>query len=320
MEVRFLTPVGALFALAAVLPLAVLALRERRVRRVRGGLRLPHPALRSFLPLAIALAAVALLLGLAATQPVVETDRTVRERIDAEAFVVLDVSRSMLAAADAGAPTRLDRAKTLAQTLRQRLPQVPVGLLSLTDRVLPHLFPSADGTVFAATAEHAIGIERPPPGLFYSTRATDLGALVGIPRRGFFSRAARKRLLVVLTDGETQDLTDELRAAFARKPLIETFFVHVWNADEAIYETGVAERGYEPDPASARVLASAAAMVDGRVFREAEAVALADAAAAYFATGPTRERVIQGERLALMPYATLAVLLPLGFVLLRRNL
>ncbi len=287
---------------------------------MRAALGLPHPARRTVVPLAVALAAVAALLALAATQPVVETDRTVRERTDAEAFVVVDVSRSMLASADVDAQTRLDRAKTVAKAFRARLPEVPVGVLSLTDRILPHLFPTVDGTVFAATIEDALGIERPPPALFFSTRATQLDALGDIPPRGFYSRGARKRLLVVVTDGESQDITSDLRPAFARRPRIETFFVHVWGADEAIYETRVAERGYQPDATSARTLASVATMLDGQVFGEREQDELASAAQAFFGTGATRERVIEGDRLALMPYASLAALFPLGFVLLRRNL
>ncbi len=320
MDIAFLTPLGALFALAALVPVAVLALRDRRARRVRAALGLPHPPTRASAPLAAALAAIAVLLALAATQPVIETDRTVRTRTDAEAFVVVDVSRSMLAAADVGAPTRLERARTIAETLRSRLPEVPVGLLSLTDRVLPHLFPSADAAAFDATVEQALGIERPPPALSFSTRATSLDALEGIPRRGFFSRKARKRLLVVLTDGESQDVTDDLRRAYAREPAIETLFVHVWKPDERIYETGVAERGYDADRTSVRMLANAASQTGGRVFPENETDELAAAAEAYLGTGATRERVIEGERRALMPFVTLMAVLPLGFVLLRRNL
>ena len=320
MEVRFLTPLGVLFVLAALLPLAVLVLRERRARGVRAVLGLPQPERRTLVPLAVALGAIAALLAVAATQPVVETDRTVRERTDAEAFIVLDVSRSMLAAADANAQTRLDRAKAVAEAFRARLPEVPIGVLSLTDRILPHLFPTVDGTVFVATVEDALGIERPPPALYFSTRATQFDALAGIPARRFYSRAARKRLLVVVTDGESQEISSDLRAAFAQGPRIETLFVHVWGADEAIYETGVAERGYQPDATSARMLASAASMLDGQVFGEREGADLAEAAQAFIGTGATRERVIEGERRALMPFMTLAALLPLGFVLLRRNL
>ena len=320
MEVTFLTPLGALFALAGLLPLAVLVLRERRAHRVRAALGLAQPSPRAQLPLALGLAAVAVLIALAATQPVVRTERTVRERTDVEAFVLVDVSRSMLAADGPGAPTRLERARVVAERFRQALPQVPVGLLSLTDRVLPHLFPTTDGTVFVSTLERAIGIERPPPALFFSTRATSLDALEGIPRRGFFSPRARKRVLVVLTDGESQELDADLRRAYRIRPAIRSFFVHVWGANEAIYEMGVAERGYRADPASARTLARVATLVGGRVFGEGQARELTAAAEGVVGTGATRERTIEGERRALMPFITLAALIPLGFVLRRRNL
>ena len=236
------------------MPLAVLVLRERRARRLRRELGLRQPALRTQLPLALALVAVPVLLALAAMQPVVETTRTVRERTDAEAFVVFDVSRSMLAAAEPGSPTRLERAQALAEQLRAQLPEVPIGVLSLTDRVLPHLFPTIDENVFVSTVEKAIGIERPPPALYFSTRATSLGTLDAIPTRDFFSPSARKRLLVVLTDGESRPVDSDLRAAYSKGPPIEALFVHLWRADERIYETGVEEPGYRPDRASTSVL------------------------------------------------------------------
>jgi hypothetical protein len=320
MDVRFLTPLGAVFALTLILPLAVLALRERRARRVRSTLGLAQQPLRSLLPLAAALALIPCLLGLAAMQPIVETTRTLDERTDAEVFVVADVSRSMLASASSGAPTRLARAQARAGELRAQLPGVPVGILSLTDRLLPHLFPTVDEPVFRSTLEKSIGIERPPPALFFSTRATQLGALAGIPERGFFSPSARKRVLVVYTDGESQPVDTELTRAFARRPRVETLFVHVWRGDERIYEAGRPERGYTPDPAAVAVLARAAELVDGRVFAESEGAETADAVAAALGDGPTRARVLEGERRALMPYATMLALLPLGFVLVRRNL
>jgi len=320
MQLSFLTPLGAAFAFTALLPLAIFLVRERRARQMREALGLRHPSHLSRLPLVTALAAVPGLLALAAMQPVVETTRTVLERTDAEVFVVLDVSRSMLAAANTDAPIRLERARLEAERLRARLPQVPIGILSMTDRVLPHLFPTTDRGVFAATLEHAIGIERPPPELSFSTRATSLGSLAGIPRREYFSPSARKRLLIVLTDGESRPLEGDLARVFSRRPRIETLLVHYWSADERIYETGVAERGYRPDRASRGVLDRVASLVGGRVFSEAEPVAVEDAAFRAVGNGRTRKLVIEGERRALMPFATLAALFPLGFVLLRRNL
>lgn len=320
MDVRFLTPLGAVLAATLLVPLAMLVLRERRARSVRASLGLEQRPLRSLVPLAAALALAPCLLALAAMQPIVETTRTISERTDAEVFVVADVSRSMLASAGSGAPTRLERAQTHAEELRAQLPGVPVGILSLTDRLLPHLFPTGDESVFRSTLEKSIGIERPPPALFFSTRATQLNALAAVPERGFFPPVARKRLLVVYTDGESQEVDAELTRAFARKPRVQTLFVHLWGRDERIYETGVPERGYTPDPASAATLRRAADLVDGRVFAEAEAGDAATAAQQLLGEGPTRERVLEGERRALMPYATMLALLPLGFVLIRRNL
>jgi hypothetical protein len=319
-DIRFLTPLGALFALTLLLPIAVLVIRERRARAVRATLGLGHPPLRSLVPLAAALAAVPCLLALAAMQPIVETTRTIDERTDAEVFVVADVSRSMLASARPGSPTRLERVQAQAEELRERLPGVPVGILSLTDRVLPHLFPTADDGVFRSTIEKSIGIERPPPALFFSTRATQLNSLAAIPERDFFSPSARKRVLVVYTDGESQPVDEELTRAFARKPRLETLFVHVWDGGERIYETGVPERGYTPDPASAALLHRAGELTGGRVFAESDADDAASTTRQRLGEGPTRERVLEGERRALMPYATMLALLPLGFVLLRRNL
>jgi hypothetical protein len=318
-DIRFLTPLAALFALAALVPLAVFLRRQRRASRIRTALRLTEPSRASRVPLALALAAVPGLLGLAAAQPVVEQSRSRPERTDVDALVVLDVSRSMLAAADVEAPTRLDRARRIAVRLRDAVPEVPMGVVSLTDRVLPHAFPTTDRRVFVATIEDAVGIERPGPNLF-GTVATSLGALASVPKLNYFSPRARKRLLVVLTDGETLPVKRDFARAFQVRPRIETVFVQLWDADERIYATGVAESGYRPMRGARTALERVASLVGGRVFSEDEAGELGAAAREIVGEGTTRQRQLEGERLALMPYVTLAAALPLGFLLLRRNL
>lgn len=319
MDVGFLTPLGGLLALTALVPLGVLALRERRARRIRRALGLPQPPLLAGAAVAAALAVLGVLLGVAATQPVIETEQTVLERTDAEAFVVVDVSRSMLAATRDGGARRIDRARDEAERLRAALPEVPVGILSLTDRLLPHLFPTTDRAVFGSTMAKAIDIERPPPALFFSTRATSLGELGSIRDRDFFSPGARKRLLIVLTDGESQPVESSLESEFEGEPRIETVFAHVSKPRERIFTGGVPERSYTSDAGSRGALERIATLTGGRVFTEGDRAAVAAVVAAA-GEGPTRERVLDGERRALMPYAAALVLLPLGFVLLRRNL
>jgi hypothetical protein len=318
-DLTFVTPYGALFALTAVMPVAMFVFRRRRLREIRRALGLEEPARRTYLPFLGALVAVPALLGLAAAQPVVETARTVPERTDAQAFVVIDVSRSMLAAAGPGEPTRFERARSIALGLRGELPELPFGIATLTDRVLPHLFPTTDDRVYAATLTRAIGIEQPPPGAFYLTFATNLNSLRAIPEKNYFLPAAKKRVLVVLTDGETQPLDAGLAGAFERRPRIETVFIRVWNADERIYETGVAEGGYRPDPRSGALLDRASSLVGGRVLEESEASSAVEAVRAAVGEGETVSKEHESGRFALMPWLALAALLPLSFVLLRRN-
>jgi hypothetical protein len=319
MDVAFLTPFAAFFALAALAPVAAFAVRRRALSRARAALGLTEPSRASLLPLAAALAAIPALLGLAATQPVIETTRVVPERTDTQAFVVVDVSRSMLASGSPSASTRFERAREAAIELRESLPEIPFGVVTLTDRVLPHLFPTTDASVFAATLDDAVGIERPPPGATYLTAATTLDALASVPELNYFAPAAEKRVLVVLTDGETRPLEGRLASAFEGERQIETVFVHVWAEDERIYETGVAEGGYEPDPASSTALAEAASQIGGRVLAEADAVRAPDAVRAAIGAGETTDVPHETGRLALMPWLTLAALLPLVVVLARRN-
>src|SRR5947208_7458571 len=159
----FLSPLASLIAIAVLVPLGAHAILERRARRIAGKLGLALPPMRSRFGVALAIAAAAALLGAAAAQPVISSTRTRLGRSDAESYFLFDTSRSMLARRDFGSPTRLARAKRLALHLRQSLGDIPVGIASLTDRVLPHLFPTLDAQVFSTTLRDSVGIERPPP-------------------------------------------------------------------------------------------------------------------------------------------------------------
>lgn len=319
MELTFLTPLAAIFAVSALLPLGIHWVRERRVGRVRELLRIEEPSRRSRLLLVACIAAVPLLLGVAAAQPVLGTERSVPEREDAEAFFVIDTSRSMLASSGPDGATRFERAQDAASAIRDRIPQVRSGIISMTDRILPHVLPTTDRRVFEATLRRSIGVELPPPAFTYSTYATSYDVLAGIPQRRFYSPTAKKRILVVLTDGESRPFGATLGNAFPGKPPIETVFVRFWDAGERIYATGSAEGGYVPDKSSERTTERAASLMGGRVFSEDEISAAGDAVAGLVGEGATANRSIPGARVALMPWVTLAAFLPLGFALWRRN-
>ncbi len=320
MELAFLTPLAGLFALAALAPLLVWRSRERRLARVRSSLRLDEPTRRSRLPVALALGTVCALLALAATQPVIATTRELPERTDAQVFVVMDTSRSMHASSGPGEPTRFQRSREIAVALRDALPDVPMGIASMTSGVLPHLFPTTDRRVFIATSEDSIDIERPPPS-FSATLATALEGLGAIPSKNYFPPAAKKRVVVVLSDGESQPLEDpaQFDQAFDRLPQIETIFVRLWDSEERIYLTGVPEVGYVPDLASELQLQEIADLIDAQVISESEVGDLPGMVADAVGTGPTTGREHEGRRRALMPWLTLVAVIPLGFVLRRRN-
>jgi hypothetical protein len=317
--VSFLTPIAVLFGLLAAIPLAVLVGRRRRAEQVRAALGLESSSTRTWLTLAICLAAVPVLVGVAAAQPVITSARTVPQRSDVEVFVVVDTSRSMLASSGSGEPTRFERAQEDVVALQDQLRDVPLGIASFTDRVLPHLFPTVDQRVFQETTREALGIERPPPSTSFGTNVTSFDALGVMPTLAFFAPAAEKRALVVFTDGESQPVST-LANDFAGEPRIDVTFVRMGDASERIWESGVAEAGYTPDPTAADTLAAAAAAVEGRVLDEGQVAEAAAAVRSALGTGPTSPRRIEGNRQALMPYVALLAILPLGFVLYRRNL
>ncbi len=318
--VSFLTPVAALFGLLAAIPLAVFHGRRRRAQRVRVTLGLGDRPSRSWFGIVVSLAAVPVLLGVAAAQPVVTSARTVPQRSDAEVFIVLDTSRSMLASSAPGEPTRFERARNDAIALQEQLREVPVGIASMTDRVLPHLFPTVDQRVFRETMREAVGVERPGPSTSFGTNVTTFDALGALPTLGFFSPAAKRRVVVVFTDGESQPVTGVLASDFGRKPRVDVTFVRVGDPRERIWESGVAEAGYKGDPAAGATLLAAAGAVRGHVLDEDQVSETAEAVRAALGDGPTTPRRIEGNRRALMPYVALLVTLPLGFVLYRRNL
>jgi hypothetical protein len=319
-DVDLLTPLGGLVLLAALAPLLVLRSRERHVARLRSVLGLPEPSRRSRALIVAALVGTCALLALAAAQPVIATARTVEERTDAQVFVVLDTSRSMLAAAGADEPTRLDRAEAIAKDVAAELPEIPVGLASMTDRLLPHAFPTTNRRVVDETLDKTLSIESPGPSSYFSTRATALDTLTDAPELNYFPGTTKKRVLVVLTDGETRPVTTDLAGPFSKKPKIEVLFVRLWDENERIYIAGVPEVGYTPDSTSEAALAGVVEAVDGEVFGEAQASELPGRIRDLVGEGPTATREHEGERRALMPWITLLAVFPLAYVLRRRNL
>lgn len=318
MDVTFLTPAAGLVGLLVVVPLVVMVLTERRVGEVRRALRLPEP--RASRPLAaIALLVLAALLGLGATQPALDTTEDRLARTDAEILVVFDTSRSMLAAAGVDGDSRFERAQGAAVRLRNQLPEIPVGLVSLTDRVLPHLLPTVNRTAFATTVVRTMGVNRPPPLQRSNRVASTFDALRGLPTRNFFAPQANKRIVVLLTDGESRVFNPRrMQAAFrARAHLLAIRF---WKSGERVFRTdGAPEPQYQADPSSAQNVQTLVRAAGGRAFDEDELGEVAGEVRRIVGKGEARPVGEDNSRTSLAPYLFLGAFVPLGFLLWRRN-
>jgi hypothetical protein len=318
MHVSLLTPAGALIALVALLPLAALALTEARARAVRRalGLRRPRRGTTALLALAVVLAGV--LVGAAAAQPVLERGATLHERTDVNAYVVVDTTRSMLAAPTPRSATRIARARAIARELRLAVPELRVGLASMTDRVLPHLFPTLNQDVFVATVEQSIGVEQPPPSK-RRRNATLLTSLDQLGPQGFFPATPERRIVIVLGDFETDPFPVVKLGALLRRERLELILVHVWRPDERIHG-GLGDAAYRPDPRSRETVAALARGAVGSAFAEDEVDAAKAALRKLLGDGPRKPLWQERDRVELAPWLSLAALLPLGLVLYRRNL
>jgi von Willebrand factor type A domain len=319
-SLELLTPAGAIVCLAALLPLAAAALGAARARRARTVLRLPPPPREIDLTSRVALAAVVVLLGLAAAQPVLARESSQEVRTDAQVIFVLDVSRSMAAAVGPDAPSRLDRARAAARRLRASIPQVEAGVATLTDRVLPDLLPVADAASFDGTLARSVGIDEPPP-RSTAVRATSFAALEDVAAGNYFVPTAKNRVLVLLTDGESQPY-DEFRVARAlgtRGITLET--IRIWKRNDSVFDAdGKVDTTYRPDPTGALTLTALARATDGRTFEESDLDAAVSALRGTLGDGPTRRTAERRpDDLVLGSLVAALALVPLALLVYRRG-
>ncbi|HWG55697.1 MAG TPA: vWA domain-containing protein [Gaiellaceae bacterium] len=315
MELSLLTPTAALVGLLGLLPLAAFAAGERRTRAVAAALGLARTRTGPMIPLALVVAA--LLVSGAAAQPVVERGALARSRPSAEVMVALDTSRSMLARPDPAAPARFDRARELALRLRDALGEVPVGVASMTDRMLPHLFPSTDARAYRSTVVRALGVDRPPPSV-RKVVATSLDAIASLATRNFFAARTDVRVAVVISDFESDRYAPAELTALLAKERVRLVLVRVGGPGERIYETAEDAR-YAPDPRAERAAQQLARAAGGVAFREGELESAVDAVRSEIAEATHVRGVAERDRVELAPWLGLLSLVPVAVVVRRRN-
>lgn len=317
--VAFASPWAGLVALAVVVPLAALVLATQKSERVAAALGL-RPAREATVFAAVLIVTFAALVGAAAAQPVRETQTDRRMRSDAQAWFVIDTSRSMLAAPSSTSSNRFARAKRAAIGLRARLSDVPSGIVSFTDRAVPNLFPTVSQQAFAATALQSLAIERPPPGVSSGARSTSFDGLAALAYDDYFAAPTSKRLVVVVTDGESRPFSVRRTAKAFPRSLYRLLVIRLWQGSERVWHIDGSPEDYRPDRSSTDEIGRLARATDGGVFDEG---ALADAAASareFLGTGPSRKIGTERKPVALAPWLLAAALVPLGLLLTRRSL
>jgi hypothetical protein len=318
MDLVFLTPVAAAVGVAALLPLSLALGRERRHRTLRRALGVGTPSAAARLSTALAALLLVACLAAAAAQPALRKTGDRPLRTDAQALFVVDVTRSMLARSHPGAPTRFERAVSLAERLRAGVPDVPAGVASLSDWLLPHVFPTLDRAVFARTLERAIAPGRPAP-YAEQPNATDFSGLFAAGAGRYFAPGTRHRLMVVLSDGESRPFSQRSLVSTLRQQDVDLVLVRVWKRGESVYAGRRRDPRYVSNPAALVPLERlAAASAGARVFFEDEPGTITTRMRQLLGKGPRATVAKRRRTVPLAPYVVLAGVLPLGFLLVRR--
>ena len=252
------------------------------------------------------------LLAVAAAQPALERTQGREVRTDAEALVVVDVSRSMAASGSPSGTNRLERAKETARSVRRGIREVPTGLATLTDRTLPHVLPTADSALFEAALDKTVGVER-PPARDEVLQATTLQALADVVQGRYFSPEARRRLLVVITDGDSAPYDVAAVAAALRAGRVQLVLVRVGDSDERVYSpSGTPEPLYRPSPLAAQTLETLAVAANGVAVSSGDADR---AAQDVLGRGPTSSQGVATEIVSLAGIFAAAAIVPLMLLL-----
>lgn len=304
-DLVFLTPHAALVGLAFIAPLVTLAIRERAYARARVTLGLRPPSLIRALARPVGLIALAVLVAVTAAQPAVQATDSTPIRSDAELILTFDVSRSMKAASTPGGTVRLERARVLGREVHEALSDVPTGVATLTNRMMPLLFPTGDERGVTAVIDHSLRLMQPQPAALTAARASSLAALTLAADRSYYNPSARKRVLVVFSDLDSDFFSLEGTLRLLRAQRIEPFLVRVAAPGEQIFDSAGRPNAY---------VSVSTVSVDGlrrarwHAFEENESARLVSEIRDFLGQGPVGASGLVESQRNLAPWFALAAL------------
>jgi hypothetical protein len=253
-----------------------------------------------------ALVALAVVVAVTAAQPARREASSTPVRSDAEIYLTFDVSRSMLAATTPGGRARLERARALGRTVLEGIGDVPTGVATLTNRMMPLLFPTGDERSVSAVIEHSLQIMHPPPVPYTTARESSLSALGLAADRSYFDPTARKRALVVFTDLDSDAFSIAGTLRTLHRHRIEPFVVRVARPGERVFDPSGRPYAYR---SISTVTVAGLRGANWRAFEERQPTKLVAAIRAYLGTGPVSGGGLVESQQNLAPTTALAALL-----------
>ena len=251
-SLHFLTPKGALLGLLVLLPLAAFLAISRRASGVRQALGVPDVSESARVVPLVAVVAVGVLLGLAAAQPLIERSSERKVRSDAEAYRrpgrhALDARPAEPPGTDAHrareAGGRAAAGDAAGRQGRRRIADQPGPAAPLPER-RPGRVPGDPRQVGRGRAARAGTGFIIAPGQVSSRNATVLARARRHGDAGLLLPEARKRVAVVLTDGESPDVGADRVASSFRRAGIHAVYLRFWGSRERVFTNGDAEPQY----------------------------------------------------------------------------
>jgi hypothetical protein len=181
-----------------------------------------------------------------------------------------------------------------------------------------------------ATIDRSLGIDRPAATLPWGDNlGTKLASIAELATSGYYTPRVRQRAAVVFTDGETlseglfgKGSVGATQASFAEalaRGNVHVVFIRLWGPNERVYERGLVNPAYVPDPSSETQIQAVATELRTRVYSPDEVDAAADDLRQVLGRGPTGVRGYDLRSSELTPYVFAVAALPLLFLVWRRN-
>jgi hypothetical protein len=194
----------------------------------------------------------------------------------------------------------------LGRRIHGALRDVPTGVATLTNQMMPLLFPTGDERGVSAVIDHSLKLMQPPPAALTAARASQLGALTLAADRSYFNPGLRKRVLVVLSDLDTDFFSLDGTLKLLRRHRIEPFLIRVAAPGEQIFDNhGRPESYTSVSTVSVRSLRSAG----WHAYEEGQTRQVIADIRSYLGTGTTRPSGVIETQRSLARLAALGALL-----------